>query len=229
MRRLIIARHGNTFLPDETPRRVGRKSDLPLVEEARSRNAGRYLKSQGLIPDRVLAAPLKRTVRTAQCILDELGIAREIIPADAFLEIDYGPDENKTEADVYARLGREYLQFETGHDADSFSSETIAERGKAAVFLWNVFAIPPKGWKVDVSGLIDAWHTLAEDIGENETVLLVSSNGVIRFSPRLLGDRYKAFEQEHSLKVTTGGLCLFEKNNGEWESRFWNRKPAEVE
>ena len=33
MKTLIIARHGNTFRPGETPTRVGSRTDLPLVEE----------------------------------------------------------------------------------------------------------------------------------------------------------------------------------------------------
>lgn len=48
--RIIIARHGNTFAKDETPRRVGGRTDLDLVEEERGRNVGRYLKAKGLIP-----------------------------------------------------------------------------------------------------------------------------------------------------------------------------------
>ena len=48
MKRLIIARHGNTFRPGETPTRVGAGTDLPLVEETRARSIGRYLKDKGL-------------------------------------------------------------------------------------------------------------------------------------------------------------------------------------
>ena len=31
--RILIARHGNTFTKDQTPTRVGRHTDLPLVEK----------------------------------------------------------------------------------------------------------------------------------------------------------------------------------------------------
>ena len=56
MKRLIIARHGNTFRKDETPTRVGAGTDLPLVEEERARGIGKYLKAKGLIPTKVFAA-----------------------------------------------------------------------------------------------------------------------------------------------------------------------------
>ena len=64
--RLIIARHGNTFKPGETPTRVGARTDLPLVEEARGRAIGRYLKNHDLIPDIVFSGPLKRQMQTAE-------------------------------------------------------------------------------------------------------------------------------------------------------------------
>ena len=46
MTTLIIARHGNTFNPGDTPTRVGKHTDMPLVEkgEAQGRALGRYLK-----------------------------------------------------------------------------------------------------------------------------------------------------------------------------------------
>ncbi len=34
---LYIVRHGNTFEPDEPPRRIGRRTDLPLVESGRAK------------------------------------------------------------------------------------------------------------------------------------------------------------------------------------------------
>ena len=66
MKTLIIARHGNTFRPGETPTRVGAGTDLPLVEEERARGVGKYLKNKGLIPSKIYAAPLRRTMETAR-------------------------------------------------------------------------------------------------------------------------------------------------------------------
>jgi probable phosphoglycerate mutase len=41
--RIIIARHGNTFTKDQTPLRVGARTDLPLVETERGTNIGKYI------------------------------------------------------------------------------------------------------------------------------------------------------------------------------------------
>lgn len=222
MRRLIVVRHGNTFRPGETPTRVGGRTDLPLVESDRARGAARLLRSLGHIPGQVFAAPLKRTLQTAELILDELELALPVRPAPAFTEIDYGPDENRTEDQVRLRLGRYYLA-EAGLDVDALPEERLKERGEEALALWNVRAIPPQGWRVDPEAIIAAWQSFAADIGQNESVLLVSSNGIIRYAPFLLPmDERARFQAEHKLKVTTGGVCVFTRENGEWQCPLWN-------
>ncbi len=199
MKTLIIARHGNTFRPGETPTRVGAGTDLPLVEEERARGIGKYLKKQGYMPTKIYAAPLKRTMETAELAAQELGFSGSIERLNDLTEIDYGPDENKTEDAVIARIGQE------------------------AIDLWNAKAIVPPGWKVDPEKLAKVWCDFAESIGENETVMAVSSNGVIRFAPYITGD-YDAFCAEHDIKVATGGVCVFVYENGVWTAKEWNVK-----
>lgn len=225
MRHLIIARHGNTFRPGETPTRVGARTDPPLVESERARGAGRILRGLGLIPDRTFAAPLKRTLRTAELILEELGLDSEVLPAPDFTEIDYGPDENRTEDQVRLRLGRHYLERE-GLDQKDFSEERMRQRGEAALGLWNARAVPPHGWKVDPSAIAAAWRAFAANIASGENVLLVSSNGIIRFAFHLLPEAEQArFTEERNLKVGTGGVCVFARDGGDWRCLHWNLKP----
>lgn len=205
--RLIIARHGNTFTKEQTPTRVGGRTDLPLVESERGTNIGKYLKLKKMLPDAVFAAPLKRTMETAKLAVAEMGLSLKIQEEDSFREIDYGPDENKTEDEVIARVGEEALN------------------------LWNEKAIAPEGWQVDVPGLIHTWESWADKVAEDyqdKTVLIVSSNGVIRFAPYITGD-FEAFAKEHEIKVGTGSLCLFEKEDGKpWVCTGWNIKPAKA-
>ena len=60
----------------------------------------------------------------------------------------------------------------------------------------------------------------------NKNVLIVSSNGVIRFAPYITGD-FAAFAKEHDIKVGTGCVCVFEKEgNNPWKCIEWNVKPA---
>ena len=220
MKTLIIARHGNTFRPGETPTRVGAHTDLPLVEEERARGIGRYLKSKGLIPNRILAAPLQRTRRTAELAAEELGAPCPVQPDSRFTEVDYGPDENKTEPEVMARLGREAA----GEQADTLSAQELEALGARIIDRWNAQATVPHGWQVDVPGIIRSWQELAAEVAEGEVLLCVSSNGVIRFAPHITGD-YTGFCAEHDIKVPTGGVCIFTcGEDGAWRCTEWGVK-----
>lgn len=220
---LIIVRHGNTFRPGETPTRVGGQTDLPLVEEYRSRAIGRYLFEHDIIPDKTYAAPLQRTMGTVSLILEEMLLSLNPIPEQNFTEIDYGPDENKTEDEVMIRLGLLYL--EKNNLPSNISKEEIIAHGKKAIDLWNDEAIVPDGWIVNVPQIIQSWKKFAENIGDGETVLLCTSNGVIRFAPHILDISYADFCKQHDLKVATGSISVFKYKEGKWICTEWNLKP----
>ncbi len=205
--RIIIARHGNTFTKDQTPLRVGAGTDLPLVETERGTNIGKYLKMRTLIPVAVFAAPLKRTTETARLAIAALDKDIPLISDARFTEIDYGPDEGKTEDEVIARIGQEAL------DA------------------WNANAIVPNGWNVSVDGIIQAWKDFAHEVEQNyrdKTVLVVSSNGIIRFAPYLTGN-FEEFCNQFNIKVGTGSVCILEKEDGDkvWTVKEWGTKPKD--
>lgn len=60
--------------------------------------------------DKVISAPLKRTLETANYILEEMNVDLPIIQDLRLKEIDYGPDENMVEDHVIKRLGSLYLE-----------------------------------------------------------------------------------------------------------------------
>ena len=207
MVKLLIARHGNTFTKEQTPTRVGARTDLPLTESERGINLGLYLKQENLVPDVVFSAPLKRTLQTACLALGAMGRKVPVYVDQTFTEIDYGPDENKTDAEVIARIGQ------------------------GALDRWNAEAIVPDGWLINPAEVIENWKKFAGEMEQkyaDKTVLVVSSNGIIRFAPYLTGD-FDAFSTQHDIKVGTGNVCLFEKNAGDqnWTCTFWNVKPKD--
>ena len=222
MKTLIIARHGNTFRKGETPTRVGGRTDLELVEEERGRGIGKWLKQLGLMPDRILAAPLKRTMGTAALAAEELGNPCPVQPDHRFIEVDYGPDENKTEEEVKARLGAITAEDE-GIDPAALTPEELDAKGAAIIDRWNAEAIVPPDWKVNVQEILDNWASLAAEVKEGETVLCVSSNGTIRFAPAITGD-YAGFCAEHDIKVATGGVCIFTNDGSGWSCKEWGVK-----
>jgi probable phosphoglycerate mutase len=218
----MIVRHGNTFRPGETPTRVGGATDLPLVEEERARAVGRYLLANGPRVDRVYAAPLLRTTRTAELIVEEAGLALPVIAEPRFTEIDHGPDENRTEEQVKRRLGTEHARRAGLSPA---SDEEVLLLGGRVLEEWNARAIVPPGWRVDAGEITRSWQAFAAAIPDGENVLLCTSNGIIRFAPCLLDGGHDRFCRERDIKVATGSLSIFRHDGVRWVCDAWNLKP----
>jgi broad specificity phosphatase PhoE len=153
-RRAFVVRHGNTFAPGEPPRRIGARTDLPLVASGRAqaRALAAHFADRDVRFTRVLCSPLRRTRETAALIAP--GAPTE--PAEWLREIDHGPDEGCTEAEVIARIGADALER------------------------WEADAVAPPGWIVDAEERIAAWRRLLSSLSAGET-LLVTSNGAARF------------------------------------------------
>lgn len=208
MTKLLIARHGNTFGPNDSIRRVG-ITDLPLVQSGlnQAQNLGYYLKNNNLIPQIIFTSQLKRTHQTAQEILKILNINIPIHATSIFNEIDYGPDENQPEEKVKARIG------------------------EAGLKNWENSAVVPEGWKVNPEAVIQYWKDFAEEINlkyPDKIILVITSNGIARFAPYLTGN-FEVFCKKHAIKISTGGLCIFEKNPKDinWNCITWNIKPTD--
>lgn len=206
--RLIIARHGNTFEAGQMPTRVGLKTDLPLVDKGRrqARRLGQALLEQNIIPDIGYSSSLQRTKETLSIALDEMDLGHiEQVVDPIFNEIDYGPDENKIEDDVIARVGEEALE------------------------LWDAQAIPPQGWNMDVEQIKQNWLYFADMVLDDlngKTILIVTSNGIARFAPILTGD-LDGFCRDNNIKLSTGAYSIMDEGENEsWSVTQWNIKPA---
>lgn len=205
--RLLIVRHGNTFGPGDVLTRLG-STDLPLAESglAQGRMLGRYLKLVKIVPDAIFTSQLKRTMQTAEQAQAEMGTTLPLSPLAIFNEIDYGPDENKPEAQVAARLG------------------------EAALKLWDAEGVVPNGWNVDPAMIIANWKSFAADTLRDhagKTAMVVTSNGIARFAPHLTGD-FAVFRVAYSIKISTGALCLFENTGKGWTCVAWNLQPKDM-
>jgi probable phosphoglycerate mutase len=180
MTRLVIARHGNTFGPGDIVTRVGGRTDLPLVASGLAQGValGRHLASLGYSFAAAYCSPLQRTRQSAEAILAETGNAVDI-ETEAFLtEIDYGPDENRPEDEVRARIG------------------------EAALAAWEKEGRVPDGWLVDPDALQRAWKSFFARVAERwpgRDVLVVTSNGIARFALAACGT-----PADSPLKLRTG-------------------------
>lgn len=158
MRRIFIIRHGNTFASSVDARRVGSRTDIPLVESglAQADRLGVWFADQVPRIGRLLCSPLLRARETADRVAAATGRPIDGV-RDWLGEIDHGPDEGRPEADVAARIGAKAL-------AD-----------------WDERAIAPDGWIVDADTRIAAWRAFFAD-GHGGVDLLVTSNGAARFA-----------------------------------------------
>lgn len=202
----VIVRHGNTFTAGEPARRIGARTDMPLTDNglAQAQALGAHFARQGWSFSCVLVSPLLRAMQTAQAILAHQAGSPDPEPCEFLREIDHGPDENRTEDEVLARIGRQALSD------------------------WDRRAVPPPDWIVDADARCASWAKLftGRQAGRNGPVLLVTSNGAARFA--LLAD--PALEAARrslpSLKLPTGGYGVIRrKGNGALDVAVWGQRP----
>ncbi len=195
--RLFVVRHGNTFDKGDVVTRVGGRTDLALSVSGRAQAEAlaRHFVATPFATAR--SGPLKRTRETASAIL-AAHAAPPDLTTDLFLrEIDYGPDENRPEPDVIARIGQPAL------DA------------------WEHSSVVPPGWRVDPDALIGNWqetfHELRDQPGNH---LIVTSNGIARFALNAAG----APRTDAKLATAAWGVIVLE--GSEVRVDAWNVRAA---
>lgn len=208
MTTLLIARHGNNFDKGQTAVRLGVRSDLPLSSSGiiQAKNIGYYLKQNKIFPAAVFTSDLQRTQQTAKIALETANIDILPIKRSMFNEIDYGADEGKTYEQVVARIGIRSLED------------------------WDSMAVVPDGWIADVDQIVKNWQEFAAEMLKtypNQTILVVTSNGIARFAPYLTNDFFN-FNQIHKIKLATGSLGSLTWHAGNWQIDYWNETPPNV-
>ena len=200
--RFVIVRHGNTFGTDAPPRRIGIGTDLPLVESGReqARRLGAYFATQGWRFVSIRCSPLLRTYQTAEAILAEQTAAIAIETSSLLSEIDHGPDENRLEDEVIARVGA------------------------GALTDWDEEGLAPAGWIVDRPNRLKGWRQLFAQRPDG-LHLLVTSNGAARFA--LLADPHLADQARRfrSLKLRTGAFGIIAVDDAGPRLAAWNESP----
>lgn len=196
-----IVRHGNTFDASEAVRRIGARTDLPLVASGldQARALGAAFATQGLAFERALAAPLLRTRSTIQEILAHQPQAPAVESVDWLTEIDHGLDEGMPESRVIARIGQD------------------------AITAWDAEALAPDSWIVDADQRTRGWSGLWRE-GHGH-VLIVTSNGAARFA--LLSDEVLRNQASRlaSLKLRTGAYGVIARERGALRIVEWDRRP----
>ena len=195
--RLYIVRHGNTFEKGDVVTRVGGRTDLPLSPSGRAQAdaLAKHFAGQGFVSAR--SGPLKRTRETASAILGAQATPPDLMIELFLREIDYGPDENRPEPGVVARIGQ------------------------AALDAWEKESIPPPGWRVDPAAIVGNWQELFSELkSQPGDHLIVTSNGIARFALEAVEDK------RADAKLATGAYGIIEVDAaGAATVSCWNLRP----
>lgn len=207
---IILARHGNTFGPDDRVVWTGAGHDLPLVSAgvAQARALGQALRAARLRLTAAYCGPLSRTRDTAQIALDALGQALDPIVDARLDEIDYGQWTGLSDAEIVERFGRAELEG------------------------WNQASVWPAsgGWRGSPEEMITQVRGFAHDLrtrhGEHACVLVVTSNGRLRYFLTLVEGEWERRVAGAAFKVKTGCVGRLRTSPGGWELACWNETPA---
>lgn len=206
---LILARHGNTFLATEPAYYVGSQEDLPLVPFGieQGQAIGRSLLQENCHLSAVYTGPLQRMQSTALEALNAMHCVLPIIIDDRLNELDYGLWSGLTSQEVRQRFGEvEYNAWE--------QTSQWPLQGK---------------WLESESAVIARITQFAQDLvqkySQGDTVLVVASNGCLRYFLKLIPGAFEEKTQQHQLKIGTGNMCYLQYRNNGWNLKYWNQKP----
>ncbi|MBI2070422.1 MAG: histidine phosphatase family protein [Elusimicrobia bacterium] len=207
--RLFLVRHGNTFNDGEKVVAVGARQDLPLTDKGRlqAKAFGQKLLREKIKPVAVFCSPLKRTKEFAQIALTEAELAVTPIVTETLREIDYGGWTGKTD---------ESIQKEFGYE----SWRAWQEESR-----WPDNA----GWKPTQQEVINSINELARTVAisgkRGQNVVLVGSNGVLRFFLKLPEGEWDERVQNKSFKIGTGRYGELHYEGGRFFCVSWNKEP----
>jgi broad specificity phosphatase PhoE len=203
MRRLVVlCRHGNTFNAGEKVVMVGAGQDLALtvVGKTQAASVGQALKQVGLIPQRVVAGPLRRTREFAEIVAELVGGSLNVTIDNRLTELDYGAWAGLSDEEIRQQWGDELL--------GRWQSEGVRPTGVT-------FTPSEEQLEGEVREML---RELA--ICEGIT-FLVTSNGRLRECARILSGV--------PTKVRTGHLCLLEVlPSGSWKVVCWDCDPRQL-
>jgi broad specificity phosphatase PhoE len=195
--RLFMVRHGNTFDKGDIVTRVGGRTDLALSASGKAQAEALAKHFAGTPFATARSGPLKRTRDTANAILAAQPSPPELL-TDLFLrEIDYGPDENRPEDEVVARIG------------------------KPALEAWERDSIVPPGWRADTAAIIGNWQELFHELRDKPgNHLVVTSNGIARFA------LHAANARRPDMKLATAGWGVIVLEGEEARVEAWNLRAS---
>jgi probable phosphoglycerate mutase len=206
--KIILSRHGNTFSASDPVVWVGATQDLPLVDSGilQAKCLAQALQKSEIHPKAVYCGPLRRTREYAAVVLEQLHSSLKPIIDARLNEIDYGN---------WAGLSNTQIQ-------------EIDEGDELAA--WENLSVWPKiaRWSGSPTQMINEVKTfsrgLAAQYDPTDTILVITSNGRLRYFLKLIPGLFEQYVKNKAFKVATGNICLMTYER-KWQIKFWNKKP----
>lgn len=208
--RLILARHGNTFGPDDKVSWVGSRNDLPLVASGIAQAQGAASALASIKIDAVYCAPLRRTVEFALIVAEAQNEPPPIIEDNRLTELDYGTWSGLTDDEI----------------KETYGANTLSDWTEKSIFPQNC------GWPARdevIAQVLDFVAAVRAKYPQNANILAVSSNGRLRFFLKLIEGEFARRRTEKTFKVGTGRLGLIELSDEGDSVLLWNGKPDELQ
>lgn len=207
--KIILSRHGNTFESNTPATWVGCNNDLPLVAAGveQANTLAKALKQSGVAPKAIYCGPLQRTLNYAQIIIQKLQINLKPIIDNRLNELDYGLWSGLTNQQIREKFGTEELEN------------------------WEKFCQWPvnRHWSNSESFVRTEALAFAADLVKlhkpDDTIIVISSNGKLRYFLNLIPGAFETHVAAMSTKVKTGNICGLTYADNQWELNYWDQAP----
>lgn len=204
---LYLARHGNTFEKDETPRQIGARTDLVLTEKGRvqAMAVANFLHHKQAQVMAIYSSSLLRQAESAQIIAQAVKPTPKLfLNTQSLNELDYGKWEGLTADEISKKWPSQYQEWnDSGIWPDAIFEEKQAEvLDRIGTFLNYLRQTYPSG----------------------SNVLAITSNGILRMLCTLADKQPSTVVADR--RVATGAICELQLFKDTFSIVSWNIKPT---
>ena len=212
--KIYLARHGNTFGPDDKVIWVGGANDLPLVEKGKqqAKDCANAFISSGVTIEAIFSGSLLRTSEFAEIIRKSLGLEFKPIEDLRFNEINYGRWDGKTSEGIEEEFGWEAL--------DAWNKRSI----------WPTDCDWQGNEELVKQNINEFLSEISEKFSEDDSILIVSSSGKLRYFLTLIPGEFDKRIKEQTFKMKTGNLSRIDYSLEDKKVilDFWNIAPESL-
>ena len=218
MLKLYLCRHGNTFEPGDKIVWVGKNEDAPLakkgLEQASAMAA--YLAQQAERPVAFYCSDLQRTRRYAEIIKAAIAKDAPITTELALNELDYGDWGGRATDEIIAQYGEEPVK--KWQEESIFPTAELGDWGDTA-----------EAVQARIQDFVSRLIQLNEVSNpQSQPIVIVSSNGVLRFFLKLIPGAFERGVAEQNFKMKTGHFSVLTHDGQAFRLAAWNQNPLDL-